>query len=103
MMIFAPLVFIFYTLPKGATSAIPSMLNPDKYWTDLIKQSFMPVMAMLMIFLILSFLNTNIVQGIAGATTTTGKFMAVLVPLMLITMLLLATKKNSHRNVWNGC
>jgi hypothetical protein len=95
MMIFAPLVFIFYTLPKGATSAIPSMLNPDKYWTDLIKQSFMPVMAMLMIFLILSFLNTNIVQGIAGATTTTGKFMAVLVPLMLITMLLLATKKTA--------
>lgn len=95
MMIFAPLVFIFYTLPKGATSAIPSMLNPNKYWTDLIKQSFMPVMAMLMIFLILSFLNTNIVQGIAGATTTTGKFMAVLVPLMLITMLLLATKKTA--------
>ncbi len=98
-MIFAPLAFLSLALPvqpsiagKGAAK----YMNFNSWIKSLLEMAVMPAIAMLMIFLILSFLKSNFLGQLGSSTTTTGMFMSVLLPLLVISILLLKTKETAQ-------
>ncbi len=96
--IFSPIAFLSLALPDSWKSKLPG--TTKKYasfgsWLgNLGELTIMPAIAMLMIFLILTFLQPpGFFASLATSTTTTGRFMSMLVPLIVISYLLLQTKK----------
>jgi hypothetical protein len=100
-MIFAPLAFLSLTLPDkwdlggAAGGGAGKYMKFGSWWSNLTSLAVMPAVAMLMIFLILTFLKTNFLGNIPNETTT-GQFIGVLLPLIMVSYLLLQTKKTAE-------
>ena len=90
----SPLAFLSLALPTDiGTAETKKYTNFKSWWENLSHLAIMPTIALLLIFLIFSFLKSNMFGSFGTEETTTGKFMAVLVPLAVLSYLLLATKK----------
>ncbi|MBP6926292.1 MAG: hypothetical protein KBB70_01170 [Candidatus Pacebacteria bacterium] len=100
-MIFAPLAFLSLTLPDkwnlagAAGGGAGKYMKFGSWWSNLTSLAVMPAIAMLMIFLILTFLKSNFLGNIPNETTT-GQFIGVLLPLIMVSYLLLQTKKTAE-------
>jgi hypothetical protein len=93
-MIAAPLAFLSLALPKGiGTDETKKYTDFSSWLSNLVNLAVMPAIALLLIFLILTFLESDFLGNLGSEETTTGKFMTVLLPLAVISYLLLATKK----------
>lgn len=95
-MIFGPIAFVSLAMPSGsikmeAAKDAGKYLNFKPWWSNLTSLAIMPLPAMLMIFLILAFLKSNFLGNIPNETTT-GQFIGVIVPLIIVGYLLLLTK-----------
>ncbi|MBP7831873.1 MAG: hypothetical protein KA028_02555 [Candidatus Pacebacteria bacterium] len=102
-MIFAPLAFLSLTLPskwKSGISGTGQYTSFGPWFSNLTSLAFMPVIALLMIFLILTFLKAPGLLGALTSQTTTGQLMTVLIPLIVLTILLLKTKEVATK--WSG-
>ncbi|HRH31205.1 MAG TPA: hypothetical protein PK950_00880 [Candidatus Paceibacterota bacterium] len=102
-MIFAPLAFLSLTLPdkwKKGIAGTGQYTSFGPWFSNLASLSFMPVIALLMIFLILTFLKAPGLLGALTSQTTTGQLMTVLIPLIVLTILLLKTKDVASK--WSG-
>ncbi len=96
-MIFAPIAFISLAVPGGLGTPESKKYTDFNSWVkNLLSMSVMPIIALLFIYLIIAFLNTNFLGNIGNEETTTGQFMSVLIPLAVISYLLIQTKKISE-------
>lgn len=96
-MIASPLAFLSLALPGKAGGGMEGQAkkytNFNAWWGNLTKLAVMPFIALVMIFLVLTFISSNFLGNLGNEETTIGKFMLVLVPLMIISFLLLQIKK----------
>lgn len=93
-MIASPLAFLSLALPTSLGSGdAEKYTNMKAWWKNITRLAIMPTVALMLIFLILTFLKANIFSGFFNETTTTGQFMSILIPLAVISILLLKTKK----------
>lgn len=92
LMIFAPIAFISYIMPKSSSGVLKKM-HYSQWWPELFKQSFLVPIFLFMLYLILLFVNTGFLKGFKTFdNTTTGGILDVIVPLIIITFLLKAAK-----------
>lgn len=92
LMIFAPIAFISYILPPGASKTLDKM-HHSVWWPELMQQSFVVPIFLFFLYLILLFMNTGFLSGFKTFTnSTSGGILSVVVPLIIITMLLLKAK-----------
>lgn len=96
-MVFAPLAFLSLALPsKIDIGGAGKYMNMSSWRSNLFKLAVMPAIALLMIFLVLTFLKGPDLFGVMSDLTTTGMFLSVLIPLIVLSYLLIQTKKTAE-------
>lgn len=98
-MIFAPFAFLSLALPSkiniGGAKGAAKYMEFGAWWSNLTSLAIMPAVAMIMMFLVLTFLKSNFLGNIPNETTI-GQFVGVIMPLLIVAYLLMQTKETAQ-------
>jgi hypothetical protein len=92
-MILSPLAFFTYILPEMAST---KMIGWKNWWPDTLKMAFLAPVFIFFMYIILKFLQADLITDIAGKSLSgdgLGYFVAILVPFAFIMILMLKAKK----------
>jgi len=98
-MIFAPLAFISYIIPKLPSGSILPSFGHESWWKDLLGFSLLAPVFMFFMYLIVLFLEKGLIgQGSFNTDTTLGKILNIVFPL-LITIILIKQARDTAKKM----